>query len=133
MLFTVIVNNYQKGGIMKTFELLKKGDKKVLDIYKDANKMWVEIFSKDWDVTDLSDTLGRVQTSFEYNLEKYGLNRWEGQEVFVISGLTYFDNEFDSNDNKAHKVSQAFEMSWCSIEVKSLAKRLSKAFYIGGY
>lgn len=118
---------------MKTFELLNKGDKKVLDIYREAHEMWVDIFSKDWDVKDLSDTLGSVQTSFEYRLEKYGLNRWEGQEVFVISGLTYFDNQFDSIDNKAYKVSQAFEMSWCSIEVKSLAKRLSKAFYIGGF
>lgn len=133
MLIAVIKNNDQKGGTMKTFELLNKGDKKVLDIYKEAHEMWVQIFSKEWSVTDLSDTLGNVQSAFEYKLEKYGLTRWEGQEVFVISGLTYFENEINSKNNHANKVSLAFEMSWCSIEVKSLAKRLSKAFYIGEY
>lgn len=118
---------------MKTFELLNKGDKSVIDIYKDAHAMWDEIFAKEWTASNLSDTLGSVQTTFEYKLKKYGLNRWEGQEIFVITGLTYFDNDYDMNDNKAKEVSLAFEMSWCSIEVKSLAKRLSKALYIGGF
>lgn len=118
---------------MKTFELLNKGDQKVIDIYKEANNMWVHIFSREWTVKDLSDKLGNIQLSFENNLARFGLDRWEGQEVFVISGLTYFENEINSKNNKANKVSLAFEMSWCSIEVKSLAKRFSKAFYIGEF
>ncbi|EMD5788633.1 TPA: hypothetical protein SMP24_001078 [Proteus mirabilis] len=118
---------------MKTFELLNNGDEKVIDIYKQAHEMWTEIFSKEWYLNDLSDKLGTIQTTFEHKLERFGLNRWEGQEVFVISGLTFFKNEFNTKNNKAHQVSLAFEMSWCSIEVKSLAKRLSKAFYIGEF
>ena len=118
---------------MKTFALLNKGDKTVLDIYKDAHAMWVDVFSKEWTVTDLSDTLGSVQIKFEHSLKKYGLNRWEGQEIFVITGLTYFEDDYDTNENRANKVSQAFELSWCSIEVKSLAKRFSEALYIGGF
>lgn len=118
---------------MKTFELLNKGDKKIVDIYKDAHKMWGQILSKDLNITQLSDALGNAQTSFELELKKYGLDRWEGQEVFVISGLTYYTNENEQQNKFASQISLAFEMSWCSIEVKSLAKRLSKALYIGEF
>ncbi|EOE4246056.1 hypothetical protein ACR90R_14440 [Klebsiella pneumoniae] len=118
---------------MKTFELLNKGDKTIVDIYKEAHMMWGQILSKDWNTTELSDVLGDAQLNFESQLGKFGLDRWEGQEIFVISGLTYFTNEIESKNKKAYKISLAFEMSWCSIEVKSLAKRLSKAFYLGEF
>ena len=118
---------------MKTFELLHKGDSKVIKIYKDAHTMWDKAFKKEWDVTSLSNDLASLQLKFEHTLSSYGLERWEGQEIFVISGLTFFENENNSKNNKAYKISQAFELSWCSLEVKGLSQRFSKALYIGSY
>ncbi|HIF4819508.1 MULTISPECIES: hypothetical protein [Serratia] len=118
---------------MKTFELLHKGDSKVIEIYKDAHTMWGKVFKKEWDVTSLSNDLAPLQLKFEHALSSYGLDRWEGQEIFVISGLTFFENEINSKKNEAYKISQAFELSWCSLEVKGLSQRFSKALYIGSY
>ncbi len=118
---------------MKTFMLLKDNDPKVLDIYRDAKAIWdTELLSK-WSVNDLADKLSSLQMKFEFQMEKYDLDRWEGQEVFVVSGLSYYLNGTDEGSHKADKIREAFEISFCSIEVKGLSKRLSKALYLGSY
>ncbi|WP_219409969.1 hypothetical protein [Proteus terrae] len=118
---------------MKTFELLHKGDSKVIEIYKDAHTIWDKVFKEEWNVTSLSNDLVSLQSKFEHTLSSYGLDRWDSQEIFVISGLTFFESENNSKNNKAYKISQAFELSWCSLEVKGLSQRFSKALYIGSY
>lgn len=49
---------------MKTFELLNKGDKTIVDIYKEAHMMWGQILSKDWNTTELSDVSWRCSIKF---------------------------------------------------------------------
>lgn len=118
---------------MKTFMLLQQGNSMVVEIYKEANALWDEEFSIKWDVSLLADRLGTLQLKFEYRMEKYGFDRWDGQEVFVISGLTYFTDETSEGTQKSEKVREAFELSFCSMEVKGFSKRFSKALYLGGY
>lgn len=118
---------------MITFKLLHQGDRKVIDIYKTANAIWTDIFTYKLHIKELSDKLSDFQNIFEYKLSDYHLERWEKQEVFVISALTFFDNNSDSDNNYAYTISRAFELSWCSLEVKGLAKRFSIAFNIEGY
>ncbi|KAB7653424.1 hypothetical protein [Plesiomonas shigelloides] len=118
---------------MKTFMLLQQGDPVILEIYKEAHALWKEEFSQKWDISSLADKLGTLQLKFEHKMEKYGFDRWEGQEVFVVSGLTYFVDETNEGTQKSEKVREAFELSFCSMEVKGFSKRFSKALYLGGY
>lgn len=118
---------------MKTFMLLKNNDPKVLDIYKEANELWATELSNQWDIKELADKLASLQIGFESKMKKFGLDRWEGQEVFVVSALSYFLDDTSEGNYKADKVREAFEISFCSIEVKGLSKRLSKVLYLGSY
>ncbi|OIN05953.1 hypothetical protein BFS86_20015 [Shewanella algae] len=120
-----------------TFKLLKNNDPEILDFYKKANDLWTEILSGyDGDSSKLAKVLSIKQTAFEWlvqDTDKY--DRWDGQEIMVFSGLSYYlDNEEDENNRwLAKSIAEAFELSFCSIEVKGLAKRASNLFYIGGY
>lgn len=119
----------------RTFDLLKRGDRKVLDAYYEANKLWEEILidmGNQFISPNLAQKLGDNQLHFEWSLNKYGFNRWEAQEVMVFSGLSfYLSDDTDNGRYKANLISEAFEMSYCSIEVKSLAKKVSALFYLG--
>lgn len=118
---------------MKTLMLLKDNDRKVLDIYREANDIWKNEFPEKWTIKELADKLSSLQIHFEHRMEKFGLDRWEGQEIFVVSGLSYYLDDTNAGSHKADKVREAFEISFCSIEVKGLSKRLSKALYLGSY
>ncbi|KAB7664976.1 hypothetical protein [Plesiomonas shigelloides] len=118
---------------MKTFVLLKNNDRKILDIYKEANNIWENELSEKLTMKDLADKLSSLQMKFENKMEMFGLNRWEAQEIFVVSGLSYYLDNTNEGSHKADKVREAFEISFCSIEVKGLSKRLAKALYLGGY
>lgn len=116
---------------MKTFMLLRDNDPQILEIYKKANDIWKDTLEKEWTVNGLADRLGSLQHNFEHKMEEFGFDRWEGQEVFVVSGLSFYLDESHEGNQKAEKVREAFEISFCSIEVKGLSKRLSKALYLG--
>lgn len=119
----------------RTFYLLGRGDRRVLNAYSDANRLWKEIlFDRDNQFSSLSlaQNLGANQLHFERLLRKHDFDRWEAQEVMVFSGLSfYLSDETAEGRYKANLISEAFEMSYCSIEVKSLAKKVSALFYLG--
>jgi hypothetical protein len=117
-----------------TFRLLKKKDPEIINYYSKANNIWKELLEDyDGDSEKLAKQLGIKQTRFEWIVQdnnKY--SRWDGQEIMVLSGLSYFlDDESEESIRLATSVAEAFEMSYCSLEVKGLAKRASKLFYLG--
>ena len=119
-----------------TFSLLKHGDQRVMELYYRANKIWDDIFSNyRGDSQRLAHILWDQQRRFEEIV--FGLpdlNRWHAQEIMVFSGLSYFlDRDDDNGRHLAFTVSEAFEMSYCSIEVKGLAKRVSTLFFLRRY
>jgi hypothetical protein len=119
-----------------TFRMLRSKDKKILDYYEKANDRW-EIILKDYDgdSTKLAQQLGSEQFYFErISGRDDRFDRWDMQEVMVFSGISFFLNE-DSEDEMrmASTIAEAFEMSYCSIEVKGLAKRFAKLFYLGAF
>ncbi len=119
-----------------TFKLLKRNDPEIMGFYTKANNIWQEIFDDyKGDSSKLAKTLGTKQISFEMLVQDSGeYTRWDGQEVMVLSGLSYFlDEDSEQNRHFAKTVAEAFEMSYCSIEVKGLAKRVANLFYIGNY
>ncbi|HIF5688376.1 hypothetical protein [Vibrio parahaemolyticus] len=115
-----------------TFTFLKHGDRRIMDAYRIANMLWDDIFHKyEGDFSYLARELNSVQITFEWKLASLNLERWEAQEIMVFSGLSFFlDQDDDESRYLASTVSEAFEMSFCSIEVKSLAKRVSALFYL---
>ena len=118
---------------MKTFDLLKNGDDSILKIYTKAYDLWKKELKEKRSVSELADRLGKFQIEFEWALEKHGLDRHESQEVMVFSGLTFYRDESYEGKERSEKIREAFEISFCSLEVKSLAKRFSKTLFLGGY
>ena len=93
---------------MKTFDLLKNGDKSILTVYRKAYELWKNELIKDRSVSELADRLGKFQFEFERALEKQGLDRWEAQEIMVFSGLTYYRDETYEGKEKSEKIREAF-------------------------
>lgn len=117
-----------------TFKLLKRNDPVIMDLYSKAYNLWREILNGyEGDSTKLAKDLGNKQLQFERIIQESNkYDRWDGQEIMVFSGLSfYLDQESEENERLAQSISEAFEMSYCSLEVKGLAKRISKLFYLG--
>lgn len=117
-----------------TFKLLKRNDPDIMNFYSKAYELWREILDGyNGDSTKLAEVLGNKQLQFEWIVQdNTQYDRWDGQEIMVFSGLSfYLDDETQENERLAKSVSEAFEMSYCSLEVKGLAKRVSKLFYLG--
>ncbi|WP_089606278.1 hypothetical protein [Acinetobacter piscicola] len=116
-----------------TFKLLKCNDPEVLRYYAEANKIWEQLL-EDYkgDSIKLAHQLEIKQLKFEYIVQDNGkYSRWDGQEIMVFSGLSYFlDDESERGFKLAASIAEAFEISYCSLEIKSLAKRVSKLFYL---
>ena len=119
-----------------TFDKLRRGDPRVFDLYKGGYELWGEILlNYDGNSTQLASALGPAQLRFEWMAQGLGAeNRWTGQEIMVFSGLTYYLELYESkNAHLAYSVAEAFQLSYCSIEVKGLAERVSRLFYLEGY
>lgn len=119
-----------------TFDKLRSGDSGVFDLYKGGYKLWEEILlNYDGNSTQLASALGGAQLKFEWMAQDLGAqDRWTGQEVMVFTGLTYYLELYDSEKaHLAYSVAEAFQLSYCSIEVKGLAERVSRLFYLEGY
>jgi hypothetical protein len=57
--------------------------------------------------------------------------RWVGQEVMVVSGLAgLYSSEtgFDRNEKRARLLYDAFQSSYCSVEVKSIAEEVARSY-----
>ena len=119
-----------------TFKMLRQKDPRILDYYEKANAIWNDILATfDGNSTELSKRLSSAQFEFERISGSSGrYDRWDMQEIMVFSGLTYYLNDGSEDEmRRAYGVAEAFEMSYCSVEVKGLAKRFSKLFYLGAF
>ncbi len=119
-----------------TFRALSKGDHEIVNLYVEANKMWEKLLKNyNGDSLWLAKKLSTTQLEFEQLVdEDSNYDRWDGQEIMVFSGLTYYsDLEGKRDRDLAESIVDAFEMSYCSLEVKGLAKRFSQLLYLGKY
>lgn len=114
-----------------TIDLLLKQDENVLEYYQTALDKWKEILesSDALSVEALAQRLFAEQLWFEHNCG----TRWVGQEIMVITGISQFydlSKGFEDNLDKAILVYKAFMASYCSIEVKGVAKDVARSYYL---
>lgn len=110
-------------------EMLVRGQDKIVKYYEEAAKHWREIWARE-DALDLAK-LAKMLTSEQMWFEDNCGGRWVGQEVMVVSGLVgLYSTEvgFDGNLEKAHLLYDAFQTSFCSIEVKSIAEEVARSY-----
>jgi len=112
-----------------TVELLVKGDRNVNEHYRAAVGRWNEIWSRpdSKDVVSLATLLSSEQSWFEENCG----NRWVGQEIMVVSGIGMLYSTtvgFDDNVDQARLLFDAFQRSYCSLEVKGIAREMAESY-----
>lgn len=111
-----------------TIEKLLIGDSKIVGYFEAAAKKWVEIIeSSKGDQEKLAKILTHEQYWFEENCGGLTL----GQEIMVIVGIAqYFSTAvgFGDNSKKAILVYNAFQRSYCSMEVKFHAERVFESY-----
>lgn len=114
-----------------TIELLLKKNEEIFSWYEKAAKRWRAIIraeSSPLDIDSLASTLTTEQSWFERNCG----GRHIGQEIMVIVGIAQYystDDGFAGNDRiRARKIYKAFRRSYCSLEVKSHAKRIAEDY-----
>jgi hypothetical protein len=112
-----------------TIELLVNGDPHVGEYYGRAVERWKDIWSRpeSRDVVTLATMLSTEQFWFEKNCG----TRWVGQEIMVISGIGMLYTTragFDENVERARLLYDAFQRSYCSIEVKGIARDLAASY-----
>ena len=119
-----------------TFDMLKEGNPQVLMLYSEGYKIWDDIFRNfNGTTTQLANLLGSEQLKFEMMTNRLGVfDRWTSHEIMVFTGLTYYLNRYkESKPQNAAFVAEAFQLSFCSIEVKGLAERVGKLLYLSKY
>lgn len=112
-----------------SLEMLVQGRSEVVDFYRTAADRWREIWSrKESDnLLSLANLLTSEQMWFEHNCG----GRWVGQEVMVVSGLAgLYTTEagFDEKLPRARLLYDAFQSSYCSVEVKSIAEEVARSY-----
>jgi hypothetical protein len=114
-----------------TIELLIKGDKKVCEYYQKAAQHWEEIWAlpASRNVRDLAPLLSDEQTWFENNC---GGGR-VGQEIMAVSGIGMLYTTgpgFGDQVDKARLLYDAFQQSYCSLEVKIIARDIAQSYLL---
>ena len=112
-----------------TIELLVNGDLHLGDHYRRAVARWKEIWCRPeaGDIVDLATMLSNEQMWFEHNCG----GRWVGQEIMVVSGIGMLYTTqagFDGNAERARLLYDAFQRSYCSLEVKGIARDVAKSY-----
>lgn len=108
-----------------TIHALLNGNEKIIEFYKNAEKLWGEIWkdNKSDTVEGLAELLSNYQLDFEHECG----GRYLGQEIMAFSGFgllydSYVGFEGESKE-KAIRLNNAFKKSNCSIEVEGSARR----------
>jgi hypothetical protein len=112
-----------------TVELLVNGDSNVGEYYRLAVERWKEIWAQpdSGNLARLATRLSNEQMWFE---QKCG-TRWVGQEIMVVSGFGMLYTTaagFDQNIERARLLYDAFQQSYCSIEVKGIARDVAASY-----
>jgi hypothetical protein len=110
-------------------EALKLGDANVLESFVEAEKLWTDILS-DIDglsIEDLAEKLHLAQSSFERACGERHL----GKMVMGWSAFPHFytcESGFEDRGPSAYKLLQAFNSSFCSVEVKHAAREAAEMY-----
>ncbi len=112
-----------------TVERLINRDQNISNYYRVAVERWNEIWSKpdSKDVASLANLLSSEQVWFEQNCG----DRRVGQEIMVVSGIGMLYSTaagFDDNFDRAQRLFDAFQRSYCSIEVKGIAREMAESY-----
>lgn len=110
-------------------EMLLHGQAEVIDYYRLAVERWQEIWSRP--EASRLEQLARMLQHEQMWFEKNCGGRWVGQEIMVVSGLAGLYSTatgFDGNENRARLLYDAFQSSFCSVEVKSIAEEVASSY-----
>ncbi|OJW07000.1 MAG: hypothetical protein BGO49_27525 [Planctomycetales bacterium 71-10] len=112
-----------------SLELLVRGEESIVVHYRKAASHWREIWSRpeSGSLSSLASLLTSEQSWFEKNCG----GRWVGQEVMVVSGLVgLYETEsgFNGGLPRARLLYDAFQSSYCSVEVKSIAEEVARSY-----
>lgn len=117
---------------IRSLELLILGRREVARHYREARKRWLNIYSeeKHSSVADLARRLDTEQLWFEENCGGHHF----GQEVMVWAALaTFYSTKSGWKAGGAKfiaKLVDAFDASYCSIEVKYEMKDAATAYHV---
>lgn len=124
-----------------TLQKLIKGDEEIVNYYQQAKSIWNEIkekidCSKNENVLRLANELSNRQIiDFEH---KCG-GRDVGQEIMAWYGIAQFYTVEDGFGNdyerlqSAKNVYEAFQKSYCSLEVKGYARDVANSYSLEEY
>ena len=112
-----------------TVEHLVSGDENIVIHYRNAVAHWKEIWNQPEakDVASLASLLSNEQSWFEHHCG----GRWIGQEIMVVSGIGMLyttKDGFGRDAVKARMLYDAFQQSYCSIEVKATARDVAVSY-----
>lgn len=112
-----------------TIEKIIAGDLAIMGYYRLAKEHWASVFQAYRGVTStvLSKRLDAEQRWFEHNCG----GRWIGQEIMVVSGIGQFYSTsfgFDHDLSRAIWLYEAILQSYCSVEVKSVARDVAAMY-----
>jgi hypothetical protein len=120
----------ERGGPMHySVEMLVHGHLEVIDYYRLAAERWQEIWSRP--EASRLEQLARMLQHEQMWFEKNCGGRWAGQEIMVVSGLAGLYSTltgFDVNEKRARLLYDAFQSSFCSVEVKSVAEEMARSY-----
>jgi len=109
--------------------MLVRGQGEVVGYYQSAAIHWQEIWSRP-ESGELA-ALAKILQSEQFWFELHCGGRWVGQEIMVVSGLAGLYSTatgFEDNLERARLLYDAFQSSYCSIEVKSIAEEVARSY-----
>jgi hypothetical protein len=112
-----------------SMEMLVRGEDQVMKFYRDAADRWRVIWGRPESRTLAS--FARLLQSEQLWFEQNCGGRWDGQEIMVVSGLVGLYSTqvgFEDNLPRARLLYDAFQSSYCSVEVKSIAEEVARSY-----
>lgn len=114
---------------------LKSGNTKIPEIFANLEELWTEKLLNIEDMSEESLSLLLTQTQFEVEVICDN-SRNLGKAIMPWSAFSHLysvDSGYEDKGPQALKLSKAFELSTCSLEVKSGAKEASKIYNVSEY
>ncbi len=112
-------------------EQLKLGNTKIVDVFQRLSEAWKQFFAEHGDKS--TEELAKELTHFQSHIEGICGDRFWGKEFMAWSAFSelYSTQEgFGDNEPLAEKLLHAFNLSYCSGEVKAEAKDAAKSYYL---